>query len=114
MGEASIKFTKSQETAEENVDKETMESAVLQVATERNEMAVQLRDEGDVEKARELLEENAGYLKANAETLGSSVLEDYGIMNEEDSDNLEEEDDWQANRKKMRDQQYENKSQQSY
>ena len=113
-GEASIKFTKSQETAEENVDKETMESAVLQVATERNEMAVQLRDEGDVEKARELLEENAVYLKANAETLGSSVLEDYGIMNEEDSDNLEEEDDWQPNRKKMRDQQYENKSQQSY
>ena len=113
-GQASVKFTQSRETAEKNVDRETMEAAVLQVATEKSEQAVQLRDEGKIEEAKEILEENAEYLKANAAALGSEVLEDYGAINAEDASKLESEEEWKASRKKMRDQQFENRSQQSY
>ena len=113
-GEANISFTASRETAEKNVDKKTLESVVLQVATETNEQAVQLRDEGRVEEAKKILQDNAEYLRSNADALGSKALEDYGIMNEEDSQKIDSEGDWSASRKKMRDQQFENKSQQSY
>ena len=113
-GKASVKFTQSRETAEKNVDRETMEAAVLQVATEKNEQAVLLRDEGKIDEAKEILENNAEYLKANAAALGSEVLEDYGAMNAEDASTLESEEEWKASRKKMRDQQFENRSQQSY
>ncbi len=113
-GQANVKFTKSRETAEKNVDRETMEAAVLQVATEKSEQAVQLRDEGKIEEAKEVLEENAAYLKANAAALGSEVIEDYGAMNEQDASKLESEEEWKVSRKKMRDQQFENRSQQSY
>ena len=113
-GIASLNFTKLEKTVKENVDRETMVSAILQVATEKNEMAVQLRDEGQVQKARELLEENAEYLKLNAAALDSPVLEDYGIMNDLDSSMIESDDTWGVSRKKMRKQQFENQSQQSY
>ncbi len=113
-GKANVKFTRSRETAEINVDRETMEAAVLQVATEKNEQAVQLRDEGKIDEAKKILENNAEYLKANAAALGSEVLEDYGAMNEQDASTLESEEEWKAGRKKMRDQQFENRSQQSY
>jgi len=91
-----------------------MEAAVLQVATEQSEKAVQLRDEGRIEEAKEVLESNADYLRANAAALGSQLLDDYGAINEEDASKLESEEEWKASRKQMRDKQFENRSQQSY
>ncbi len=113
-GKVNLNFTKLEKTVKDNVDRETMVSAILQVATEKNEMAVQLRDEGEVQKARVLLEENAEYLKSSAQAFGSTVLEDYGIMNALDSTMIESDDTWGVSRKKMREQQFENQSQQSY
>ncbi len=113
-GIANVAFTKSKQKAEESVDRETMEAAVLQVATEQSEKAVQLRDEGKIEEAKEVLEDNAEYLRANAAALGSQLLEDYGAINEDDASKMESEEEWQASRKQMRDKQFENRSQQSY
>jgi Ca-activated chloride channel family protein len=111
---ANVAFTQSKKKADESVDRETMEAAVLQVATEQSEKAVQLRDEGKIEEAKEVLENNAEYLRANAATLGSELLEDYGAINEADASKLESEEEWKASRKQMRDKQFENRSQQSY
>ncbi len=113
-GVATVVFTESKGTVDENVHKETAEAAVLQVATERSERAVELRDKGRVQEAKQLLDENVSYLRSNAEALGSAVLDDYSAKNEADSESLESEEDWKVTRKKMRDQQFGNKSQQSY
>jgi Ca-activated chloride channel family protein len=113
-GWATLQFTRSNDTVEKNIHKPTAEAAVLQVATERSEEAVELRDKGMVKEAKELMDENAAYLRSNAAALDSTALDDYSAKVEEDSKGLESEEEWNITRKRMRDQQFENKAQQSY
>lgn len=113
-GNAQVSFTESQEVAEDNVDKDTMVSTVLQIATERSKRAVELRDEGNVDEAEELLRDNADFLMEQAAVLESDDLAGYGAQNIADAEAIEDEEEWQATRKQMRDTQYENESQQSY
>lgn len=111
---ADVQFTASQVTAEENVNRETMAEAVLQLATEESKRAVQLRDEGKLEEAEEVLLENAEYLMEQAEALQAPMLQGYGEQNIMDADAVDDEDEWQSTRKEMRDKQHENESQQNY
>ncbi len=85
----------------------------MQVATERNELATQLRDEGKVEEAQKLLIMNAGYLQQQAVILESEELDSYGLENTKDAQNLSP-SSWGSRRKAMRGNQYKNKTQQSY
>jgi Ca-activated chloride channel family protein len=109
----SVSFTGSRAVVEENLDRDVMSNVVIQKATERNEQAVQLRDEGRIEEARELLLENAQALSEGAAAFGAPELESYGRANLEDAANLDDEA-WDARRKKMVDTQHENRVQQSY
>jgi Ca-activated chloride channel family protein len=110
---ASVSYTASQRVVEENTDRRVMSSIVIQRATEDNDRAVQLRDEGRVEEARELLLRNARTLRESASKLDAPELEAYGAANEADARALEK-DDWEAQRKKMRSLQHANQTQQSY
>jgi Ca-activated chloride channel homolog len=108
-----VRFTESEEQVVQKRDKVVLEAAVMQVATERNIMATQLRDEGKVEEAQKLLIFNAGYLQQQAGELESEQLDSYAGDNRDDSMNLDA-SSWKARRKSMRDVQYKNTTQRSY
>ena len=93
-----------------------MSSVVEQIATEKNELAVKLRDKGDIKKAKDLLKSNAAYLAKEAQNLGgayASSLNDLAKKNKIDSENLSK-DKWNASRKQMKARAYRQKTQQSY
>lgn len=104
-------FSGSAEVVEKNEDKDVMVAVVEQVATEKNEQATQLRDEGKVEEAQELLLDNAAYLERNARTYQAPQLQSLGEQNRQDADAVEGED-WNRQRKVMREKQAEVKMQQ--
>lgn len=109
-----VSYTGSKDTVEGSKDRETLVEATKQIATERTEEAIRLRDEGKVEAAQRLLEENADYLEREAKALKSEELEDLGATNRADADAVEDEADWNENRKRMKADSYETQTQQSY
>jgi len=108
-----VRFSDSEQQVVEQRDKIVLEAAVMQVATERNMKATELRDKGQVEEAKQLLILNAGYLQQQAGELESEQLDAYAGDNEEDARNLAP-SSWNARRKSMRDVQYKNRNQRSY
>ncbi len=108
-----VRFTESKEQVAEERDTQVLEAAVMQVATERNVLATELRDEGKQEEAEKLLKFNAVYLLEQGDDLDSDQLMDYSTDNREDAENLAP-SVWKGRRKSMRGSQYKNKSQQSY
>lgn len=114
--ETKINFTKSKERAEKTINKKVMSSVVEQIATEKNEQAVKLRDKGDIKRARAMLKSNADYLSKKAQSLGgdyANTLNDLAKKNKVDSENLSR-DKWNASRKQMKARAYRQKTQQSY
>lgn len=110
----SVQFSADVKAVEASVKKDVKEQVVLQLATEANEEAVVLRDEGKTEEAKEMLKKNANSLSEAALTLSSSLLQSYADLNAGAAESIENEDDWGAQRKTMREEQSQNKSQRSY
>jgi len=104
-------FSRSAELVKKSENKDVMVAVVEQVATEKNEQATQLRDEGRVEEAQELLLDNAAYLERNARNYAAPQLRSLGEQNLQDADAVEG-DDWNRQRKVMREKQAEVKMQQ--
>lgn len=96
-----------------SVRKDVREQVVLQLATEANEAAVKLRDQGETEKAKQALKENSDRLKGAAIELDSPELKAYGEQNAQAADDLDKKD-WSSQRKALKEEQYQNKTQQSY
>jgi Ca-activated chloride channel family protein len=109
-----VAFTESQKRVDQSRDKEVLSEVILQEATEVNEQAVKLRDEGRVEEARELLLENAARLRRSAVELEAPALADYGEANASAAEGLADDDAWAAQRKGMLEEQHGNRVQQSY
>lgn len=107
-------FTTDPGFVEENTDKPTMVSAVMQIAAEKSEEAMRLRDEGLIQEAKAAVQANSMYLQTNAATLGSDDLAGYGEVMAEEAEAIEDEEEWTAARKRMVEDQYEKASQQSY
>jgi Ca-activated chloride channel family protein len=108
-----VRFSESRQQVVQQRDIIVLEAATMQVATERNELATKLRDEGKVKEAQKLLIFNAQYLEQQAVILESEELDSYGLENMKDSNNLDA-SSWGSRRKSMRGNQYKNKTQQSY
>jgi Ca-activated chloride channel family protein len=99
-----IRFSDSKETVEQAINKRVLADAVEQIAIENNQRALALRDNGQTAEARQVLYENAGYLRSKAEYTGSRKLDGYAGENETDADNLDEAN-WTRQRKVMRESQ---------
>jgi len=115
-GTATVRFTADAGEAKASIDKDVMASVTRQVATERNEKAVALRDSGKVEEAKKVLKENADYLNRQAESLpgaAAAPLRELSKKNLDDAEKLSS-GDWERQRKSMRAQQYKDKTQQKY
>jgi Ca-activated chloride channel family protein len=107
----SVRFTDLPSLVESNANPDVMVAAAHQISVERNRIAVQLRDEGKVEEARQTLESNAAYLFDNATKYNSPVLQDYGTSNFEATERLDEAS-WKKQRKVMKEEQHAIKTQQ--
>ncbi|MFW6161681.1 MAG: hypothetical protein ACODAJ_02875, partial [Planctomycetota bacterium] len=97
-------------TVKRRENEDVMVAAVEMVATERNKLAVRLRDQGKVEEAKEVLKDNVDYLASNAAKYDSDRLDRYGVANNEDLNNLDAAN-WKEQRKRMRDWQHYNAAQ---
>ncbi|NVK41719.1 MAG: VWA domain-containing protein [Oceanospirillaceae bacterium] len=113
-GRVLASFSASQEEIERAIDKPTLEAAVEQVANEYSREAVERRDQGDVEGARQILEKSAALLGAQAEALSSPKLEAQEQEALQDADELSSEEEWNRKRKELRERQYKRATQQTY
>jgi Ca-activated chloride channel homolog len=113
---AELRFSGSQAEVKAGVNKDVMAAVATQIATERNEQAVSLRDSGKTEEAKKVLRENADYLNKQAEHLppaAAAPLRELSQKNSNDAENLSGQN-WERTRKSMRAQQYKDKTQQRY
>ena len=101
------------ERVKTSINKSVMTQVTTQIATERNEKAVTLRDKGDLAGARQLLQDNADYLKHKAREYAAPELEAMELKNKRQAQNLDD-DNWARTRKSMRHDQHRSKVQQSY
>ena len=106
-----VNFSNSKELIERRTNHDVMADVIELIATERNELALKLRDKGEMKQARELLLGNEAYLRDNAFRYNSQKLKKYAEQQREDRDNMDEKN-WTRGRKIMRKQQFDNKSQQ--
>ena len=73
-GSVSVDFDPSEEVVKRKTNIKVMGDCVLQIANGQNILATALRDKGDVDGARRLLNENAAYLNLNGQAYGSKKL----------------------------------------
>jgi Ca-activated chloride channel homolog len=109
----SASFTGSDEVVKAETDRDVMVAAIEQIATERNDLALNLRDTGKIKEAQKVLLDNADYLNFNAGKLNSDKLKYLGANNDSQSKNLDPEN-WIRTRKDMREDQYQSAQQQGY
>ncbi len=109
----SATFTDSAQLVKTKTNTTVMTAAVEQLAVEKNELAVKLRDEGHVKKARTILLDNANFLAEEAAKYDSKSLDKLRKINQIDAKNLDD-NSWERQRKIMRGEQYRSKTQQKY
>jgi Ca-activated chloride channel homolog len=114
-----VSFSDSEQAVANATDKKTMISAVQQVANEKSKNALRLRDEGKVEEAKKVLEENSNYLSQNAASLGSAgapapALQEMEASTKAQASKMESKDsaEWKASRKSIKADQYKLEKQQ--
>lgn len=110
----SVRFTQSKEIVQANTNEAVMVSCVLQKATDANKLATNLRDQGKVEEAKEVLIINGRYLESNAARWKSPALGGYAIEQQLDLDNIDDDVKYNVRRKQMRASQFKNDTQRSY
>lgn len=106
-----IRFSESKAESEAAINKRVMANVVELLAVERNEAAMRLRDQGQIDQARQMLRDNAAYLDSSAKQYDSPELGSYGAKNAGQAGQLEDKD-WNSNRKVMVEEQSARKSQQ--
>ena len=104
----------SQKDVLSNRNADVAAKVALQKSVLASEEAVSLRDAGEVDKAKKLLESNAASLDSLGSELNSPMLRAAGAQSEADASAIEDERQWGEQRKAMRDDQYSAKNQQRY
>lgn len=109
-----VSFTDSQEKVAAATNQSVMAVSVEQVSNEISKEAVKLKDEGKLTEARQKLEEGARYLEKNAQTYQAPELSTRGQEFKKDAEQLEDDANWNRNRKAMSKRQYSIEKQQKY
>lgn len=102
----SVGFTDSTAVVDEKTNTDVMVAAVHQTAVDVNKQALQLRDEGKIEEAAQVLNSNASMLWENADKYQSKELDDYARFNHVPGGSNVLYGDWQRTRKAMREEQH--------
>jgi Ca-activated chloride channel homolog len=109
-----LRFSNNQDEILARQDRRTLADVTLQIATNRNESALRMREEGRVDEARILLQENAAMLTEAADMYDEPQLKVYAEDNIQSADRIIEDSVWEQEQKKMRASQFGNRTQQSY
>ncbi len=109
-----IAFTAAPADVDAREDKVVQVAVAESIATENARVAIQLRDEGKVNEAKQRLQQNSAYIDQQAVRLGSSKLKKIGDSNRMNEANIDNEKNWNATRKQMRKDEHEIQTQQSY
>jgi Ca-activated chloride channel homolog len=102
-----VRFSTDAQEVEKSVNKEVLVAAVTQLATINNEKAIELRDQGKIQEARQLLLDNGSTTKAWGDKLNAPQLNVISDLNYQDSENIDK--NWESNRKIMKDTAYQQK-----
>jgi len=109
-----VGFTESAELVAAKTRAEVMVAVVSQIAAEKNEIAMVLRDEGKFEEARTAFVENRAYLSSNAQKYDDKGLARDAETQSMAAEGLDEEEDWNRARKAQREYQLKTKKQGAY
>jgi Ca-activated chloride channel homolog len=101
----SVRGSRSTQEVSRELNSEVLVALAEYVSTERYRKALDLRDNGQANEARELLQDNAAYLRDQANVLGADQLHRLEQFNLEASEELEG-DEWLEQRKRMRQRDY--------
>jgi len=113
----SVNFSKEREKVKRSVNQPVMDSAAEQVVNEVSKEAVELRDEGKLEAAKDHLKKNMDSLRGLLGASGAASSPRVQELEEEvrqDADELDDNKNWKAKRKSMRQRQYKYDNQQKY
>jgi Ca-activated chloride channel homolog len=116
---AEVSFSASADEVSRSTNASVTAAIATQLANERSEGAVRARDSGNIAEARKQLEQNAAYLRAQADKVqaqapaAAAPLRRLSEKNAADAKALSEED-WGRQRKSMTQDQYRAKTQQNY
>ena len=99
-----VKFSDNPVEVENSVNKPVLVSTVTQMASCNSGVAIQLRDKGKIEEARQTLLANGVYLSEQNQLLQSPELQKLNEMNDWDEKNIDK--NWETNRKIMKDTAY--------
>jgi len=100
QGQAKARYAAETRAVDAGRNVKVAASVARQVATEQNQTAMKLRDDGKVDEAKALLLSNAQYLRENAGRYGNKFLADDAAKNEVDAINLDPAR-WKRQRKQM-------------
>jgi Ca-activated chloride channel family protein len=116
---AEVSFSTSADEVARSTNASVTAAIATQLANERSEGAVRARDAGNIAEARKQLEQNAAYLRAQADKVeaqapaAAAPLRRLSEKNAADANALSEEN-WGRQRKSMTQDQYRAKTQQNY
>ena len=113
----SVNFSKEREKVRRAVNQPVMDSAAEQVVNEISKEAVELRDQGKKEAAKDLLEKSFESMLFDLESSGAASSPRVQELEEEvgkDVDELDDNRNWKAKRKSMRERQFKYDNQQKY
>ena len=113
----SVNFSKEREKVKRAVNKPVMDSAAEQVINQLSKEAVELRDQGKTEAAKDSLKSGMDSLKENMVDFGMSAsprVQELEQEVQEDVDELDDNRNWNKKRKSMRERQFKYDNQQKY
>jgi Ca-activated chloride channel family protein len=113
----SVNFSKEREKVKRAVNKPVMDSAAEQVINQLSKEAVELRDLGKTEAAKDSLKSGMDSLKENMIDFGMSASPRVQALEQEVQEDVDELDDnrnWNKKRKSMRQRQFKYDNQQKY
>ena len=113
----SVNFSKEREKVKKAVNQPVMDSAAEQVINRLSKEAVELRDQGKLEAAKDHLKHGMDSLKGNLRSSGAASSPRLEALEEEvrqDVDELDDDRNWNKKRKSMRQRQFKYDNQQKY
>ena len=112
--QVSVRITPKAEDEQASLNKAVMGDITTQLANEVHEEAVQLRDKGKVEDAKKLLNGYAQELDQQAASSGVAAAAPIAEQFRADAGKLDDEANWNKNRKVMKATEHKTKTMQSY
>jgi Ca-activated chloride channel family protein len=113
----SVNFSKTREEVKKAVNQPVMDSAAEQVVNQLSKEAVELRDLGKSEAAKDHLKQGMDSLKGSLRSSGAVSSPRFEALEEEvrqDADELDDDRNWNKKRKSMRQRQFKYDNQQKY